>query len=641
MQIYHDSHDSFFRAPFGAVVCQSKVRIRLKVSDVDIAPQAVLRLWNAHEQRFDMRLLGAVDGAFLYETVFTTSEEPCLMWYRFEVYNNSEHVIYGNAHDHLGGVGQIGNDESYQVTVYDPAFDTPHWMREGIIYQIMVDRFYNGDTTHELIKKRNDIRVHKNWYERPSLEMTSGGDNRAFDFFGGNLIGVRKKLGYLKSMGVSAIYFNPIFKANSNHKYDTGDYRLIDPMFGDETEFTHLCNEAKAMGIRVMLDGVFSHVGDDSIYFNRYGNYDEVGAYQSKDSPYYKWFTFENFPDKYDCWWGFVTLPTVRKNDPDFENFILTGEDAVVKHYLRAGASGWRLDVADELPMEFLRTLRQEAKSVDPDAAVLGEVWEDASNKVAYGQMRSYVLGDTLDSVMNYPLRTALIEFLLGRSSAAEVARSLTSLQENYPLPFAYSLMNLMGSHDRARIVNVLCERDGDDLPRFARAKVTLTKEQRAQGMRRSQLMLRIIAALPGMPCIYYGDEALVEGCSDPYCRHTFPWGQEDKDQLSFFHRVLGNRSESQVLKTGLSKVFAPCSDVLGVIRYTKDGKDAFGDALPSTVHITLINRSTHTHSVYLPTLPLEGIEQLTQESGERISLDANGALTLTLGPLQGCTYFA
>ena len=639
MQIIHHSHEAFYRSPFGAVPCGATLMLRLRVWDVPHAPHALLRVWaQDREHRIPMRQLGAQDGAYLFEAELAACGTPCLMWYRFEVLSQGEHVVYGNASDHLGGEGCMGTEDSFQITVYDPAYRTPEWMHRGNIYQIMVDRFYNGDETGELIKTRADVTLHADWYEQPSLEISSNGDNYAHDFFGGNLRGVQKKLAYLKDLGVTAIYFNPIFRAASNHKYDTCDYRMIDPMFGTETDFDTLCTAARAMGIRILLDGVFSHVGDDSIYFNRYGHHDVVGACQSKSSPYYNWFTFTHYPDAYECWWGFDTLPNVREDHPDFTAYILTDEDAVIKHYLRHGASGWRLDVADELPMAFLRTLRREVKSVDPQAAVLGEVWEDASNKVAYGEMRPYVLGDTLDSVMNYPLRDALIDFLLFRENAMRTYRRIVSLLENYPKPFLYSLMNLLGSHDRARIVNVLCGCSGEELPRSARATLSLTPQQRTLGMRRTRLMLRFIASMPGMTCVYYGDEALSQGCADPFCRGTYPWGREDASQLTFFRGILRARLDNPVLLTGECRMIAPCADVLGVIRTITGGVDALGDPAEDGVALTLINRSETPQRVYLSASDLCGASAL--RCGEVSVIESeNGAFTLTLGALDGETY--
>ena len=555
MVFEHNTLKRFDRFPQGALPAGAQVRLRLAAVGRETLQSVELRVWDGEEHRFPMRPLGLRDGKRYYEAQIAVSATPCLYWYRFEAMVDGQRIVLGAPDDHTGcGEGRMGSEESFQITVYDPDYTTPGWMHEGVMYQIMVDRFFRGEGTDALFHARDgqNIMLHEKWDEMPFLNISENGDNFANDFYGGNLEGVRQKLSYLKELGVTVLYFNPIFEGRTNHKYDTSDYMRVDPMFGDEKTLRALCEEAGKLGIRVMLDGVFSHVGDDSVYFNRRGTHGEkVGAYRDPDSPYAKWFTFRHWPDDYDCWWGFRTLPNVREMDEDYRRYILNGEDAVVKHWLRQGASGWRLDVADELPMEFLRELRREVKSVGEDCAVLGEVWEDASHKVSYGQIRSYVLGDTLDSVMNYPLREALIGFLMGRRTAGDIARELASLNQNYPKPFLYSLMNLMGSHDRPRILNVLAGNDGSDIPRAQRARHSLTQEERMVGTLREHMMLRVLMSVPGMPCVYYADEAALEGCADPFCRRTYPWGQEDQQMLAYYRRMIAMRKTHPELRTG------------------------------------------------------------------------------------------
>ena len=400
----------------------------------------------------------------LFETTISVPETPMLFWYDFIIHRPGGDVRYGTSYDQLGGVGACydGQPSSYQITVYDPAYQTPEFLRHAVVYQIFPDRFFRDEKAGHPGRSRKikaahpEAVFHKKWDEAPFLDPDPvTGDNRALDFFGGTLRGITEKLDELQELGVTVLYLNPIFRARTNHRYDTGDYTRIDPMLGTQADLTRLCEEAAKRGMRVLLDGVFNHTGDDSLYFNRYGRYDSVGAYQSPDSPYAGWFTFERFPDKYKCWWGVDTLPEVNKDNEDYCRFILA-EDGVARRWMRAGTAGWRLDVADELPMRFLRDLRTAVRTQDAQAALLGEVWEDASNKVSYGAQRCYCLGDTLDSVMNYPLREAAIGFVTGTLDAYAFCRRVESLRENYPLPFFYSLMNLMGSHDRARLLNVL-----------------------------------------------------------------------------------------------------------------------------------------------------------------------------------------
>ncbi len=559
--VRHDSRDPLYRMPAGARPSGSVVTLRCRADD---ARAVTLRMW-WDDGEIRRPMTASPRGAGLFEVRLTLPEQRGLLWYYFIIDFDGETRLYGNADDCLGGVGRLYDHEppSFQLTVYDEEYDTPHWMREGLLYQIMPDRFAargkNAPETGWL---------HENWDEPPANDVDARThDNRADDFFGGNFRGVMDRLDYLKALGVTAIYFNPIFRARSNHKYDTGDYETIDPSFGTREEFEALCEKARALGIRVLLDGVFSHTGSDSRYFNRLGRYDSLGAYQSKESPYASWYHFKRWPDEYDCWWGFETLPTVDKRDAGYRRYMLTDEDAIVKRWLRRGASGWRLDVADELPMPFLRTLRKSVKSIDHDAAVLGEVWEDASNKVAYGQLRCYCLGDTLDSVMNYPLREGLIGFLLGEIDAYALKRRLDALYENYPAPFALSLMNLLGSHDKARIINRLSGVEPENRPREERAFTPLTDAEYERGKRRFIKAWRFLCAMPGMPCLYYGDEAGAQGGDDPFCRGTYPWGHEDHALLEEIRRINRARLKSRAAQYGSIELIAPDADALTVVR--------------------------------------------------------------------------
>lgn len=643
MVFEHNTLKPFDRYPQGALPAGAQVRLRLSAVGKEELQRVELRVWDGEEHRFPMRPLGMRGGKQYYEAQIAVSSTPCLYWYRFEAMLDGRRLVLGAPEDHTGcGEGKMGSEESFQITVYDPDYRTPDWMHEGVMYQIMVDRFFRGEGTEALFhaKDGQNIMLHEAWDEMPFLNISENGDNFANDFYGGNLEGVRQKLSYLRDLGVTVLYFNPIFEARTNHKYDTSDYMRVDPMFGDEKTLRALCAEAKKLGIRVMLDGVFSHVGDDSVYFNRRGTHGEkVGAYRDPDSPYAKWFTFRRWPDDYDCWWGFRTLPNVREMDEDYRRYILNGEDAVVKHWLRQGTSGWRLDVADELPMEFLRELRREVKSVSEDCAVMGEVWEDASHKVSYGQIRSYVLGDTLDSVMNYPLREALIDFLMGRRTAGGVARELASLNQNYPKPFLYALMNLMGSHDRPRILNVLAGNDGSDIPRAQRARHSLTQEERMVGTLREHMMLRVLMSVPGMPCVYYADEAALEGCADPFCRRTYPWGHEDGQMLAYYRRLIAMRKAHPELRTGECAYIAPDDDVFGVIRTISGGVDALGKPAQDACAVTLINRSARAVDVYLTQEDVLGARELTAENGETLHARA-GAFSLRIMGLRGMTYF-
>lgn len=204
------------------------------------------------------------------------------------------------------------------------------------------------------------------------------------DFFGGNFQGITEKLPHIASLGATVLYLNPISKAFSSHRYDTGDYKTPDPMLGTEEDFATLCQEARKLGIHVILDGVFSHTGSNSLYFDRYRAFGGHGAYADPQSPYRSWYQFYHYPDSYHCWWNFDTLPCVNKMDPTYLDYVIDGPDSVVAHWLRLGADGFRLDVVDELPDAFVLRLKRRIREIKPDALLIGEVWEDASNKIAY-----------------------------------------------------------------------------------------------------------------------------------------------------------------------------------------------------------------------------------------------------------------
>ena len=589
MYLYHDSRDPMYRAPLGAVPCGKKLRLRVFAEGLH---RVYLRLW---WQNVEKRLPMRPTHDNLYEGELKLPKEPGLLWYFFVAVGDDGRTWYlGNAADGLGGVGAISEHEpgGYQVTVYDPAYDTPHWMRNGMMLQIMVDR-YNAVGEKDVRNLPPASYYHIRWDDDPTLVINDDryGDNCNNDYFGGNLRGVMEKLDYIQSLGVTVLYFNPIFKARSNHKYNTGDYKTIDPSFGTEADFQALCAEAEKRGMRVILDGVFSHTGSDSLYFNRDGSYGEGGAYNDPKSPYREWYRFYNWPDEYESWWGFKTLPNVHEDTPSYQGFIINDEDSVIAHWLRAGAAGWRLDVADELPMEFIRRVRARILRERGDGALIGEVWEDPTNKVAYGEMRCYALGDTLDSCMNYPLRTALLDFFCYRNDAATFVRRLENLRENMPAPFFYSEMNLLGSHDTARAISVFAD-IGDMAPdRVYRHPFMMSPGDYARGKRRMVAAWQLICALPGMPCLYYGDEAGLTGMADPYNRATYPWGREDAALVETYRRIMTDRMASPVLRTGSLRFIAPGPDVVLVERRIEGGADVFGEPAEDGFRVLAVNR--------------------------------------------------
>ncbi|MDD6341436.1 MAG: glycoside hydrolase family 13 protein, partial [Eubacteriales bacterium] len=383
----------------------------------------------------------------------------------------------------------------------------------------------------------------------PEYAENNGGFLKNNTVFGGDLYGVAEKLDYIKSLGTELIYLSPIFDAYSNHKYDTGDYMKVDPSFGGDEALEYLVSEAKKRGIGIILDGVFNHTGDDSVYFNRYGNYPDTGAYQSEKSPYYNWYTFRHFPDDYECWWNIKILPRVRCDEPSYREFIC-GEGGVIEKWMRKGIRGFRLDVADELSDGFICEIRETMKREAPDSVLYGEVWENASNKVSYGVRREYFRGKELDSVMNYPLRKAVIEYL--KSGDYGTFRALLNdVYGTYP-PFAVRLlMNFLGTHDTERIMTALAGAPSDGKTNRELATLKMTSEERERGTKLVRLAFAIVFTVPGIPCVFYGDEAGMEGYHDPFNRRPFPWGRENCEISDFIRALSVIRAENDAFADG------------------------------------------------------------------------------------------
>ena len=436
----------------------------------------------------------------------------------------------------------------YQLTVYQGEEAVPTWFGEGMTYQIFPDRFCRSripDPTG-LVGGRT---VHQDWEDEPVYRPDERGEIRNRDFFGGDFQGVISKLDDLKDLGVETLYFNPIFEAAENHRYGTADYDRIDPMLGCNEDFSRLCDEAHKRGMRVMLDGVFNHTGFVSRYFNGDGFYPDVGACQSWDSPYRSWFQFIRWPDQYESWWGIYSLPAVNESDPGYRRFIFGDEDSVVRRWLRAGADGWRLDVADELPDDFIAEIRSAMDQEKPDSFLLGEVWEDGSNKIAYSQRRRYLLGSETNGLMNYPFRTAALDWLRG-GDAAVFRDTMEVIREHYPRPAFYSALNILGTHDTPRILTLLGAEDVPDT-KDGRAAYRLSPAQRQKGQARLRVGEMLLYCFPGSPTVYYGDEAGMEGFEDPLNRGTYPWGREDQELLAFFRQLGQLRRERLSMQEG------------------------------------------------------------------------------------------
>ena len=546
METYFDPRDTRCKTPFGAAKCGTEVRFALSDDAFCGCELLVYREFAAAE---DVCPLPPAEGGFA--GTYTVPGEGELCWYVFRLTRWDGTVSY------LGKNGLRPDRDGaarWQLTVYEDTA-TPDWFGRGVTYQIFPDRFHrtglpdvSGMVGHRWL--------HESWDDQPVFRPDENGQITNRDFFGGSLAGITAKLDYLQSLSVTTLYLNPIFEAASNHRYDTADYRAIDPLLGDEEDFRTLCREAHKRGMRVLLDGVFNHTGSRSRYFNADGFYPELGAAQSQSSPYYGWYSFHPWPTDYDAWWGVKTLPAVNEQQPDYRRFIFEGEDSVVRRWLRCGADGWRLDVSDELPDDFIAGIRRAMEDEKPDAYLLGEVWEDGSNKIAYSQRRRYLLGRETHGLMNYPLRTALLRWL-GGGDAADFRDSMETLRAHYPPAAFYGAMNFLGTHDTPRILTLL---GADHVPaaKEERAAYALSPAQLARGKARLRLAGMLLYGFPGSPTLFYGDEAGMQGFEDPLNRGTFPWGREDAALLDFF-RTLGRlRTQRLSLQEGsLAYVYA------------------------------------------------------------------------------------
>ena len=437
--------------------------------------------------------------------------------------------------------------EKWQLSVIPADFTVPEYARGAVMYQIMPDRFCKRGEC-DLTDKLRPFTIHQSWEDTPEYRPDENGTVWNKDFFGGNFNGIREKLPYLQQLGVGMLYLNPVFMAYSNHRYDTADYKRPDPMLGTEQDFRDLCDEAHRRGIRVILDGVFSHTGSNSVYFDAEGVFGG-GAVSDPDSPYRKWYRFSHYPDQYEAWWGIRTLPCVEELEESYLNYIIDDEDSVVAHWMALGADGFRLDVVDELPDEFVLRLKRRIRKINPEALLLGEVWEDASNKRAYSVSRRYFVDAELDSVMNYPWRTAIMNYVMGTDDGQAFGEAVMTIAENYPPQVLACVMNHLGTHDTPRILTLL----GDSFygPKEEKAERFLTPEARALAVLRLKRAAFLQFTLPGMPSIYYGDEAGMEGFEDPFCRRCFPWGAEDKDLQAYYAALCRMKNTLAVLKNG------------------------------------------------------------------------------------------
>jgi glycosidase len=605
----HDSRDDMYRVPWGAVTTGTPVTLRFRTYHDDVTG-VTLRVWSTAagaQTLYPMERVASTDdspyGYDYWEATIPGQDAPTVLFYRFIVRDGSDEDFYEDDDLFDGGWGTTYEDSpdySFQIDVYDPGFETPDWMKNAIVYQIFPDRFFNGREQND--PSPSDPSIYDNSVLVKSWDELPEGYCRAYegsacdeepqgrDFFGGDLRGVIAKLDYLQALGVTAIYFNPIFEAPSNHLYDTSDYFRIDPYFGSIGDYERLIQQARKRGIQIILDGVFNHTSSDSVYFDKYSRYPSEGAFESQTSPYYDWYTFYTWPEDYNAWWGFDSLPVLTEIQ-EVRDFIYAQNRSVARWWLTLGAAGWRLDVAPDKSHEWWQEFRPRVKSVDPDTVILGEIWDDASD---------WLLGDEFDSTMNYRFRRALIGFVNGDTNDPnqgsirglnpdQFNNVLQSIKEDYPPPAYAAAMNLVGTHDTQRILWVLTPG-----ARNREAK-EFDAENLAEGKDKLKLLAIIQMTMPGAPTIYYGDEVGLTGDTDPDDRRPFPWDNVDDSLLEHYKKLTLLRNKNTFLRTGsFDRLYT----------HNDHGTYAYGRKDMTGAAVVAVNRDAAAHAL---TIDLSG----------------------------------
>ncbi len=567
MKLLFDSRNCCFKKPFGAVKAGTKVEISVWCDGWERELFLLLYKDGESEEKLKMNMVRRQNEYGVY-TLELTFDSYGLYFYRFCVKTGNDEKIYGRSEF---GAPNVNSDASWQLLCYDKSYSVPEKFLGTTYYQIFPDR-YNKSGECDLTDKLGPFAIHEDMSDIPVFLPNERGEITNNDFFGGNLAGICEKLDELYSFGARVIYLNPIFMAYSNHRYDTADYMRIDPMLGTEQDFRNLCDEAHKRGMKIILDGVFSHTGDNSIYFDKYNHFG-TGAATNPDSPYLSWYKFYEYPNIYESWWGIGTLPCVEEMDSGFIDFVITGPDSVIRHWLRAGADGFRLDVADELPDEFLQLLYRTVKEEKPEAIVIGEVWEDASNKISYGVRRKYFQANELDGVMNYVYRKLIIDFVLDKISGEYFLENIMNLTENYPKESLLSSMVFLSTHDTGRILTLLAGADGNLMTREERAVKRLDEEQYKKGIKMLGAAVFLLFTLPGSPCIYYGDEIGMQGYEDPFNRAFYDSGQKDETIYEIYKTLAKIREDTPALRLGDIFPFSVLGKVVSFIRCYNDEK--------------------------------------------------------------------
>lgn len=541
----YNSRNLAYKNPFGAVKAGQTITFTLRVPSYYgcTTPYLFLKVDQGEPAQYLLEKSGK-DGERDIFRLQLTLDQVGLYFYWFDLWIDYRKLFQGFNGE---ATETTGDGKLYQLTVYEPSYSTPKSMQGGVMYQIFPDRFWEGNPDKEYSYNE---RIYRDDKQKEPYFWPDNIDNGYLtkDYYGGDLFGIEKRLPFLYTLGVNWIYLNPIFEAHSNHRYNTADYLNVDPYLGTNEDFTRLCEKAATFGIKIILDGVFSHTGSDSIYFNKEARYPSLGAWQSQESLYRDWYFFHE-DGSYKSWWGFQTLPECDKHNQNFRNFIC-GHNGVIDTWIKRGAAGFRLDVADELPDDFIVEIHKAVKRNGKENLLIGEVWEDASNKEAYSKRRQYFSGNELDGVMNYPFREAIIQFLRNHDALA-FQETIGTICENYPAPAMAATTNHLSTHDTERIITALAGEPYAGQDRDWQSGRRLSKHNYQHGLSLLRLAFVLQFTLPGVPCVYYGDEIAMQGYKDPFNRCYYDWNSGETHLIPLMMQLAKLRKECSAFKNG------------------------------------------------------------------------------------------
>ncbi len=602
-----DCFDTSYKHPFGAIRRGQPSIFNVRIpKEFQVSGSLTLVMFRpGYKERFIELVLQDESGSDnIFTGVFTPNNVGVHQYYFTGVINGRRRYIKRTG----ANIGVFEGEELFQLTVFDENLYTPSFVRGGIMYQIFPDRFAKSGEQHENVPADRVIR--DDWYGTPYYRPDEKGIVRNNDFFGGDLKGIIQKLPYIKSLGTTIIYLNPIFESQENHRYSTSNYEKIDPLLGTEEDFKELCQKAGEMGIDIILDGVFSHTGADSVYFNKFGRYgNDTGAFRDRNSPYFPWYSFTAYPDRYESWWGITTLPNVNENNPEYTEYIC-GDGGILQKWIELGARGWRLDVADELPDQFLDNLNKSVKKMGTDKVIYGEVWEDASNKESYGVRRRYLLGGQLDSVMNYPFKEAILNYVK-YANAGIFIDSIMTILEHYPKPAVDMLMNFISTHDTERALTRLGGEEVGWHDKDWQCERHLEPAEYTYGISLLKCAMVLQFFLPGIPCIYYGDEAGMEGYRDPFNRRCYPWGNENIELIDFTRSLARVRQGTRAFEQGDMRFIEVDDNVCVFARCDKINRDAaiiYLNKSTKTRTFRIVNEHTDMFSGFTPAFDRYGL---------------------------------